>query len=46
MVELGDFCPHLNAEFRVEVAEWLIEEKHFGFAHDRSTDGNSLSLSA
>ena len=37
---------HLPAQRRVEVRQRLVEEEHFGLAHDGPADGDPLALPA
>ena len=46
VVKLGDFEPHLHAQFRVEVGQRLVEQEHLRLAHDRAADGDALALAA
>ncbi len=36
----------MDAQFRVEVGEGLVEEKDIRFAHDGASDGDTLALAA
>jgi len=44
LVKLGDFDPHLHTQFRVKVAERLIEEKDLRVADDSPSDSDALTL--
>jgi hypothetical protein len=46
VVQLGDFCAHLDAELGVEVGEGLVEEEDLGLAHDGAAHGDALALAA
>ncbi|KRB55306.1 hypothetical protein ASE04_06280 [Rhizobium sp. Root708] len=41
-----DLGTHLDAQLGVEVAQRLIEQKHFRLAHDRTPHGHALPLPA
>ena len=41
-----DFQTHLDAQFRVEVGQWLIEQKDIRVTHDGAADGDPLALAA
>src|SRR4051794_36252585 len=45
-LEFRDFGAGLDAEFRVEIGERLVEEKDGGLADDRAPDRDALALSA
>ena len=46
LMHLFDFGAHLHAQFGVEVRQRLVEQKHFGVAHDRPTHRDPLALAA
>ena len=43
-VQRADLGTHLHAQLGVEIAQWLIEEKHLGFAHNGAPDSDALLL--
>ena len=45
-MQLGEFEPHLHAQFCVEVRQRLVEQKDGWFAHQRPTDRYTLALAA
>lgn len=45
-VHIHEFELHVFSHFKVECAERLVEEQHFGFVYERASDCNSLLLTA
>ena len=46
LVQLADLEPHVDAQRRIEVRQWFIEQECFGLAHNGTTDGDALALAA
>ena len=46
VVELGDLRSHLRAEFRVQVGQRLVEKEYLRLADDRTSQRDTLSLTA
>ena len=46
LLEAADFATHLDAQLRIQVGQWLVEQEQLGFAHDGAAHGNALALSA
>ena len=46
LVEFGNFRPHLDTEFGVQVGEGLVHKEYLGLADDRPAHGNTLLLAA
>ena len=45
-VQLAQLDPHVTSERGIEIRQRLVEEKHFGFTHDRPPNRNALTLTA
>ena len=45
-VKFGNFGTHLRTELCVQVGQRLVEQEYFGFAHDRTSERNTLTLTA
>ena len=45
-VQFADFRSHLRPEFCVQIRQRFVQKHHFGFAYDRASERNALSLSA
>src|SRR6185369_1176220 len=41
-----DLDTHLSTQGRIEIRQGLVEEEHFGFAHDGAANGDALALAA
>jgi hypothetical protein len=46
LVQLRERGAHADAQLRVEVREWLVEEERLGLAHDGAAHGDALPLAA
>ena len=46
VLQLRDLGACLDAQFRVEIRERLVEKKNSRLANDRASDGDTLPLSA
>jgi hypothetical protein len=46
LVQRGDLDTHIHAQLGIEVGKRLIEQEHFGSAHDGAPDRNALALPA
>ena len=41
-----DLGPHLAAQLRVQVGQWLVEQERVGLSHDRAAHRHPLPLAA
>ena len=46
IVQFGQFQPHLHAQEGVKVRQGFVEQEHRGVAHQGTTDGDALALTA
>ncbi len=46
LVHALDLGSHLHAQLRVQIAQWLVEQKYFRITHDGTAHRNSLPLAA
>ena len=44
-MKFGDLDTHLNSQLRVQVGERLVHQEYFRVTNDRTSHGNTLSLS-
>src|SRR5690606_2091188 len=45
-VQRLDLGAHLDAQLRIEIGQWLVEQEHRGVADQRATHGDALPLAA
>ena len=45
-MQLFQLDAHLDAQFGVEVRQWLVEQEHLRVPHDRPPEGDALALTA
>ena len=43
-MQARDLGAHLHAQFGIEIGERLVEQEHFGLAHDGPAHGHALTL--
>ena len=46
LMQRGDLRAHVDAQFRVEIGQRLVEEEDLRLAHDGTADGDALALAA
>jgi hypothetical protein len=46
LVQRLDLAAHRDAQLRVQVRQWLVEQEHLGIAHDRAAHRDALALAA
>ena len=45
-MQFGNFRSHGSAQLSIEVGQRFVEKEHFGFAHDGTPEGDTLTLTA